>query len=474
MPRTPSSSGSSRATTRSSASTCTGRSPRRSARCSRCPPSCRRRSAARSRSDARRAMHVRRMRRSRRSRAPSARAADCLPSIVDAARARATPRRDHERDQLGRRLLPCPGAASLMAAVTAQRLLERSLRIWGPRTAVSTASGVDLRELGDRSARLANSLSRRVPVPRGPLRCCSRTGASSSRPTPPARGPGSPGWGSATGSARRSAATSLATPAPVLVASPALSSRSARLPGCVRIVLVVADDAPTRSRERGDTYEAALGRATAAVNLPVASRRPELHPLHERHHRPPKGATHSQGGRAASPRHARRRAAPGTRTGDGPRRAADPRQRLEGARVPDRRGGCNVVLGRFSPGLRRCRSDRGSDAHVPGADDDAAARRRPRGRVAAASSRPEQISFGGAPISAGAFRAAIQQFGPILTQVYGSSEAPAPDHAPAAVPTTATASTPSDASWPAPAAPRDGSSSPVDGSEGGSGRRPGS
>jgi acyl-CoA synthetase (AMP-forming)/AMP-acid ligase II len=46
--------------------------------------------------------------------------------------------------------------------------------------------------------------------------------------------------------------------------------------------------------------------------------------------------------------------------------------------------------------------------------------------VAAATARLEQISFGGAPISADAFRRAIERFGPILTQVYGSSEAPHP------------------------------------------------
>jgi acyl-CoA synthetase (AMP-forming)/AMP-acid ligase II len=38
----------------------------------------------------------------------------------------------------------------------------------------------------------------------------------------------------------------------------------------------------------------------------------------------------------------------------------------------------------------------------------------------------EQISFGGSPISAALFRRAIESFGPILTQVYGSSEAPHP------------------------------------------------
>ena len=46
--------------------------------------------------------------------------------------------------------------------------------------------------------------------------------------------------------------------------------------------------------------------------------------------------------------------------------------------------------------------------------------------VARAVGRLEQISFGGSPINASLFRRAIESFGPILTQVYGSSEAPHP------------------------------------------------
>ena len=39
-----------------------------------------------------------------------------------------------------------------------------------------------------------------------------------------------------------------------------------------------------------------------------------------------------------------------------------------------------------------------------------------------------QITFGGSPISPSLFRSAVESFGPILTQIYGSSEMPAPGH----------------------------------------------
>ena len=37
-----------------------------------------------------------------------------------------------------------------------------------------------------------------------------------------------------------------------------------------------------------------------------------------------------------------------------------------------------------------------------------------------------QITFGGSPISPQLFRSAVESFGPILTQIYGSSEMPHP------------------------------------------------
>jgi acyl-CoA synthetase (AMP-forming)/AMP-acid ligase II len=89
-------------------------------------------------------------------------------------------------------------------------------------------------------------------------------------------------------------------------------------------------------------------------------------------------------------------------------------------------GGCSVVLPRFDPELMAATIRREDVTHtflVPtiiqrllGAGPN----------VLDAVRGMRQITFGGSPIAPGVFRDAVAAFGPILTQIYGSSEMPHP------------------------------------------------
>jgi acyl-CoA synthetase (AMP-forming)/AMP-acid ligase II len=319
-----------------------------------------------------------------------------------------------------------------MSDVTAQRLLERSLRVWGARTAIVHGERrTTYASLADRSARLANVLA--------------AFGAGPDRPAATLL-PNRPEFIEADVACTRAGITRLGisdrlsadeclyllgdSGAAVLVASASLLAPVADgLPDSVRLVLVVDDDpAPETAREKTvQPYELALAAASPALSAPAAVPATPNYILYTSGTTGrPKGATHTQGGRAAStvgmlaselhltPGSVMLHAGPLTH-GSG--------SKIIGFLIA---GGCNVILDRFTPESFGAAVTAEGATHtflvptmiqrlVEASDE-----------VAAATSRLTQISFGGSPISAVAFRRAIDRFGPILTQVYGSSEAPHP------------------------------------------------
>jgi acyl-CoA synthetase (AMP-forming)/AMP-acid ligase II len=318
-----------------------------------------------------------------------------------------------------------------MSAVTAQRLLERSLRIWGPRTAIVDGERRSTyATLADRSARLANLLVAAGAGPERPtatlLSNCTEfieTDVACTR----------------AGIARLGISDRLSpdeclfllgdSGAAVLVASQALLEPIAEeIPDSVRLVIMVADESPaTIGGSAAEAYETALGRSAPTLSVPVATPATPNYILYTSGTTGrPKGATHTQGGRAASTvgmLASELHLVPGTVM-----LHAGPLTHGSGSKIIAFliAGGCNVVLDRFTPEAFSQAASAEGVTHtflVPTmiqrlveADDE----------IAAATSKLTQISFGGAPISAAAFRRAIERFGPILTQVYGSSEAPHP------------------------------------------------
>jgi acyl-CoA synthetase (AMP-forming)/AMP-acid ligase II len=317
---------------------------------------------------------------------------------------------------------------TIAEGVTAQRLVERSLRTWGDRVAVLDGERrLTYRELEERSARLANVLL--------------AAGASAERPAATLV-PNVLEFIEIDVACTRAGITRLGisdrlsadeaiyllgnSQAAVLVATRALFEPvAADLPDTVQLVLLLdgASAADSRLRE----YEIALLEAAASLTVPaVAPETPNYILYTSGTTGRPKGATHTHGGRAASTINmlaselvlgsgaAMLHAAPVTH-GSGSKLIA-----FLAA------GGSNVILPRFTPETFAAAIRRYGATHtflVPTmiqrlleADDD----------VRAAVGEMRQISFGGAPISASLFRRAITAFGPILTQVYGTSEAPHP------------------------------------------------
>lgn len=90
------------------------------------------------------------------------------------------------------------------------------------------------------------------------------------------------------------------------------------------------------------------------------------------------------------------------------------------------KGGCNIVLPRFDPELfaQAILRDAGTHSFAVPTMLQMLADGGPR--VRDALKRMRQMSFGGAPITNAAFGRALEAFGPNLTQVYGTSEAPHP------------------------------------------------
>jgi acyl-CoA synthetase (AMP-forming)/AMP-acid ligase II len=312
-----------------------------------------------------------------------------------------------------------------VAQLTAQRLVERSVHVWHDRVAVRDGDRVlSYGELAERSARLANVLL--------------ATGAGADRPAATLL-PNMLEFIEVDVACTRAGITRLGisdrlspdeavyllsnSEAAVLVATPALYEPIAEdLPESVRLVLMVGEAQP-------DTldYELALLQASSALSVPVVSPETPNYILYTSGTTGrPKGATHSHGGRAASTLNML--ACELTLGAHAGMLHAGPVTHGSGSKLISflAAGGTNVILPKFTPeAFAQAILDHGAThtflvptmiQRLLEAGDD----------VRASVAKLEQISFGGAPISASLFHRAIDAFGPILTQVYGTSEAPHP------------------------------------------------
>jgi len=314
--------------------------------------------------------------------------------------------------------------------VTAQRLVERSLRMWHDRIAVRDGEReLTYRALAERSARLANALL--------------AGGASPDRPAATLM-PNTLEFVEVDVACTRAGITRLGisdrlspdevvyllsnSEAAVLVATRALLEPIADdLPAGLQLVLLVDAGREPSDGRRMAGYEEMLKAGSATLEVPTVSPRTPNYILYTSGTTGrPKGATHTHRGRAAStinmlaselslgPRAAMLHAAPVTH-GSG--------SKLISFLVA---GGTNVILPKFSPEAFAQAVTTYGATHTFLVPTMIQRLLEADGVVRQAVAKLQQISFGGAPISAALFRRAIDGFGPILTQVYGTSEAPHP------------------------------------------------
>jgi acyl-CoA synthetase (AMP-forming)/AMP-acid ligase II len=314
--------------------------------------------------------------------------------------------------------------------LTAQRLVERSLRSWRDRPAVVDGERRETyATLRDRSGRLANVLLDAHAGADNPAAtllpntlefvevdvACARAGITR------------------LGISERLSADECRylladSEAAVLVATRSLfEALEDELPDSLRLILLVGEENARNGSIPLVPYEHALAAASSSFAAGAVSPETANYILYTSGTTGrPKGATHTHGGRAAStlnmlaselvlrPRSVMVHAGPLTH-GSG--------SKLISFLAA---GAVNVILPKFTPeAFARAVVDEGGThtflvptmiQRLLEAGDE----------VVGAVSALEQISFGGSPISAALFRRAIESFGSILTQVYGSSEAPHP------------------------------------------------
>jgi len=314
--------------------------------------------------------------------------------------------------------------------LTAQRLIERSLVAFADRPAVIDGQRtITYRQLRERSGRLANALAAfgvgrddaaAVLVPNEARFveidvACARTGIT-----------------------RVAMSTRLSADeceyiinhsgSKVLFATPALYEKldPARLPDVTTVLLL--DPAGKLRDGREHDYEAVLARASDQwdAGAPLAPDHPSFIMYTSGTTGRPKGATHSHGGRVAS-----------TVNMLASEIRANSRSRMlhyaplshgSGSKLITflAVGGCSVVLSRFEPGefARAVLEHGGTHSFMVPTMLQMLLDGGPA--VCAAIRKMHQLSFGGAPITDALFGRALEGFGPILTQVYGSCEAPHP------------------------------------------------
>jgi acyl-CoA synthetase (AMP-forming)/AMP-acid ligase II len=314
--------------------------------------------------------------------------------------------------------------------LTAQRLVERSLRVWRDRTAIVEGERRETYAmLRARSGRLANVLTAAGAGPDNPAAtllpnmlefievdvACARTG------------------GTRLGISERLSADECRylladSEAAVLVATPALfETLEDELPDSLQLVLLVGGEDARNGSIPLVQYEHALAAASsifAAAAVPPETPNYILYTSGTTGR--PKGATHTHGGRAASTLNML--ASELVVNAESVMVHAGPLTHGSGSKLISflAAGGSSIVLPKFTPeAFARAVLDEGGthtflvptmiQRLLESGDD-----------VVQAVSKLEQISFGGSPISAALFRRAIDSFGSILTQVYGSSEAPHP------------------------------------------------
>lgn len=315
--------------------------------------------------------------------------------------------------------------------LTTQRLVERTLAAFGDRIAAIDAEGsITYAALRERTGRLANVLRGLRAGPEFPAAvllpndrrfvevdlACMRAGVT-----------------------RVGIGTRLSTDechyilehsrSRVLVTSRALCERvdASRLPDLGK-VLLVDDDAPAGTEpSRVAGYEAALASASPQIDVsPVAPGHPAYILYTSGTTGRPKGATHTHGGRVAAL--VNMLAAEIRADGRSVMVHCAPLTHGSGSKLLTflALGATNVILPRFEPleFARALRTHGGTHSFmVPtmlqmlleGGEE-----------VRAAIRGMSQLSFGGAPITDALFGRAVEGFGPILTQVYGSCEAPHP------------------------------------------------
>jgi acyl-CoA synthetase (AMP-forming)/AMP-acid ligase II len=315
---------------------------------------------------------------------------------------------------------------------TAQRLVERSLRTWGDRVAVVDGPRRQTYDaLAERTGRLAHVLLAAKASSERPAAtllpnilefieidvACTRAGITR--------------LGISDRLSSEECAYLLAdSEAAVLVTTPALlESLEEQLPDSLELVLLVGETGTAAaSRIATARYEDALSNASAAFEAtPVAPETPNYILYTSGTTGRPKGATHTHAGRAASTLNMLASelvfgARPAVMVHAGPLTHGSGSKLISFLAA----GGKNVILTTFNVETfaRAVQDEGGTHTFVVPtmiqrfleAGDEVV------GAVAAL----DQISFGGSPISAALFRRAIERFGPILTQVYGSCEAPHP------------------------------------------------
>lgn len=213
--------------------------------------------------------------------------------------------------------------------------------------------------------------------------------------------------------------------AALLVTTLALLERVGKLPPNVSTVVLVGATAGSASREL--PYEEALIQASPRLEVAaVAPDAPNYILYTSGTTGRPKGVVHSHAGRVASTVNM---LASELRFDDGCVFVhAAPLTHGSGSKIIAvlAAGGTNVILPRFDPQTLAALVEQEGGTHtflVPMMLQ-RLLEAGPRVRAATASLR--QISFGGSPIATALFSSAIDGFGPILTQVYGSCEAPHP------------------------------------------------